>query len=551
LEQGADPLIFSQGSQNPAHDLPHYAIAGNTPGVLRYLFQHYGSTFFYQQVEDKTTATPLWRHLEFAIEMNRLEITNFLFNEVGFLPHAKGRKFDAAWYSCTHFSKDNSAITALLMKHNLLKKLDSALYYAIGQGAMPAIKQILTQKPKLDTEKLFKAYFNCPKKKKPEFIDLMLNLFAAQKEVPALALKEIINQLIHMLRLAPQEGDPKQQAMVLALLPALFTRLHGYNLPSEAELRAQPIYQLSHEGQQELLYRVLYEVALANSPKTLKTLLAAGSFLLGSQPLLVSFLHEISKKVVKYEATISLLVDAGGESLAYQTPDYYQDYSPHRSYEKYTALHFLCELGTNKQIRHLIEKMVAEHCSLDAICHKKVRKSRTAPFTVYHYTALHFALEQGQQEVAVKLVEAGADFTIKAVVERPSTYFYNYFPRMNKSETTPLQIAIEQKQIAVLRALQLKMLDSYIVQRSKEEIYLSHITLFGYTFFRFGFFHKTTKLDAAEDYRKALLRGEVDYQELDKLHRGALSQGRLGAITQLADTIKENLDAHQKPTVKI
>jgi hypothetical protein len=75
--------------------------------------------------------------------------------------------------------------------------------------------------------------------------------------------------------------------------------------------------------------------------------------------------------------------------------------------------------------------------------------------------------------------------------------------------------------------------------RKKEENYLSHITVCGHTLIRYGYFHKDVKLKAASDFKEALLRGEMDHEQLNKIHHGALGQGRLGYIMQLSNTVKK------------
>ena len=230
--------------------------------------------------------------------------------------------------------------------------------------------------------------------------------------------------------------------------------------------------------------------------------------------------------------TIAILINVGGTQLI--TPNRYRDFPDHCTrYVKYTPLHLVCELGLKEHGFHLIKKMSEEGFSFDTLALYKSRGSRQESFSRYNYTSLHLAIVRGHEDIALKLIEAGASINIKATIKRPTTYFCGFFSDVEHIEKSPLQLAIEQKQTKVIRAIQLILLDEYIVQRQKEEEYLSHATILGYTF-RFGYFNKTQKLEEALAFKKLLMRGEFSLSELKKINQGALEQGRLGQIAQLS-----------------
>ncbi len=552
LEQGADPFIFPQAYRPDGYtdkiDIVFYPIVRQQLQVLRYLFNRYGTCFFYQQLENEPTDAPIWQHLELAISVNNPEATNFLFTEMAYLKHLNERKFDQPWYSALSSREDNAVVTALLMQHGLIEDLEKAMYWAIIKGSLTAAKQILTQRTQFNFQKLFKGYFySCDERNDKNMIEFMRTLFNSQKNISAFSLKDVLEKVRN-----------SSLTISRALLPTVFARLYHYDLPTEAKIQAQKLYQLSHEQRESLLFDACCVAADDNSSEMLKELLSIAPTLLLTRknpqrtaPLISVITSSLRKsKIQDYEETISLLIEVGGFGLSRYLMGV-KDLDTGAIRDRYIPLHFLSELGFKKQALRLVEKMVEEQCSLDDVCLRKEQKKDDSPATSYHYTALHLALEANNQELAIKLLKAGADFTINAVIERPSAYFCGCFPTVKKIEKTPLQMAIDGQQTEVLRVLQLKMLEAYIAKRCQEEIYLSHITLFGYTFLRFGFFAKTTKLHAANDYREALLRGNVDYHELDKRHEGALSQGRLGAIAQLAKLIPNNLDTSPSPTAAI
>ncbi len=552
LEQGADPFILSQAYPpedfSSKKDIVCYAVLGEYVELLRYLAKHYNTRFFYPKTEDESSEIPNWRYLEKAILTNKAKATYFLLHEMEYLKHIKELKFDSFWARGLISWRDGGALTALLMQHGLIEDLEKAMYCAITSGSLTAAKQILTQRTQFNFQKLFEGYFySFNKRNDKNLIEFMRTLFNSQKNISAFSLKDVLDKV-----------TSSSLTIRRALLPTVFARLYHYDLPTEAKIEAQKLYQLSHEQRESLLFDACDVAADDNSPETLKELLNIAPTLLLTRknpqwtaPLISLITFSLRKsKIQDYEETISLLIEVGGFGLSSYLMGV-KDLDTGAIRDRYIPLHFLSELGFKKQALRLVEKMVEEQCSLDDVCLRKEQKKDDSPATSYHYTALHLALEANNQELAIKLLKAGADFTINAVIERPSAYFCGCFPTVKKIEKTPLQMAIDGQQTEVLRVLQLKMLEAYIAKRCQEEIYLSHITLFGYTFLRFGFFAKTTKLHAANDYREALLRGNVDYHELDKRHEGALSQGRLGAIAQLAKLIPNNLDTSPSPTAAI
>ncbi len=95
-------------------------------------------------------------------------------------------------------------------------------------------------------------------------------------------------------------------------------------------------------------------------------------------------------------------------------------------------------------------------------------------------------------------------------------------------------MAIERKQFDVIQAMQLTMLDNYISQREKEGEYTCNLTVCGHTLFSFGYYNKETKLKEAKAFRALIISPDHNIDLIEKSRHGALSQGRLGKITQLS-----------------
>lgn len=200
--------------------------------------------FFYQQLEDEATASPIWQHLELAISVNNPEATNFLLTDMAYLKHLNEWKFDQPWYSALSSREDNAVVTALLMQYGLIEDLENAMYWAITKGSLTTAKQILTQRTQFNFQKLYEGYFySCDEENDKNMIEFMRTLFNSQKNISAFSLKDVLDKV-----------TSSSSTILRALLPTVFARLYHYDLPTEAKIQAQKLYQLSHEQRESLLF---------------------------------------------------------------------------------------------------------------------------------------------------------------------------------------------------------------------------------------------------------------------------------------------------------
>ena len=246
-----------------------------------------------------------------------------------------------------------------------------------------------------------------------------------------------------------------------------------------------------------------------------------------------------------FNRTISLLITLGGPQLIDA-----REFLP--GWMNHTPLHVACQLGQQERARQIIAKMREGHYSLDTVASGKRTLDRYQPLATYFYPSLHMAIEKGYQQVAVDLIEAGANIHLKAVNEKRSFYWLGLFSSFERIEKNPLEIAIEHKQPQVIRALQRVMLNDYIKAREAEAEYLNQISLFGYVLFRlgyytlfgytlqFGYYNKTTKLDEARAFQALLNCDALDSESFERMNQGALGQGRLGKIVQLSNYYLRN-----------
>lgn len=230
-------------------------------------------------------------------------------------------------------------------------------------------------------------------------------------------------------------------------------------------------------------------------------------------------------------------------------------------YQDYSLLHLACEAKWQDLALQLIKKMKTKSNAFDTIATRRMLKYRyifreskddeawVVSTTSYHFSSLHLAITNKLTEVAVSLIEAGADIHLKAVIDEPpaSGDCCTFFSTREQIEKTPLEMAIETGQPQVIRALQRAMLKDYIKQREADESeYLSQVSLFGYVLFSlgsinlcglvlgFGNHSKTAKLQKAYEFRELLNRGELNEAVLENFNSDVSQEGRLGQIIQLS-----------------
>lgn len=503
LEQDTDSFPIKKTLQGSEQDIISHLIEHGRLNVLRFFFQRHGIALFYEQQE----AFPIWNYLQDSIAYNKPEITVFLFNEINYLKHINDRTFYNAWWKCIHLQREDcSAITALLLKHNLIGDLNNAFIHAVTSGAAPVAKQILKLNPRFDIEELFDEYINYfSRSYNTESLSLLLDLLDSQNR-SAGTLRSILSTITGSRR-----KDSNFKVILAALTPPLYERLYQNYLLSKDENKTQ---QVQRSPDESALFYTLFQIVTDNDYETLGKLLAISpsplfiSTYFRHSPLLTIFSIICNGSSINYDRSISMLINLGEPLVSAQLADKYDnDDSRHESHLKYNALHFTCELNFQEHFLHLLKKISKD--GLDAICHKKERKTIKEPFKHYYYTALHLALAKNNEEMA-----------------------------------------IEQKHTKVIRILQLRMLDDYLAKRHNEEKYLSHFTIFGHKLFSFGYFSKTTKIKAAESLKDALSRGIVNLHQLNKVHHGALNQGRLGYIAQLSHHLNENTPSNENPNKK-
>lgn len=604
IDQGADPFaVASNKAYLPYFDAALKALFYGKIDILHYLYQRYGKTpFFYDKTADKNDLAPQWWRLKEAIQSHvPAEGIRFLLHEVGYAKYLANRTYDLDWGRSSSFKNNerSTALTALMIQHKLFADLEKALYTAIANKGIGSAKHILAQKPNYDITKVFEHYI-ASENNSEEGLSFLQDLLASH-ELSAYTLNAFVVKLYPSIIFEKRA----QREMALNLLPRLFARLHACQLPSKEEIRIQLINQLSQaeiekinresnvlsddsrdnnrhlndyidllanekkmlscEEKENTLFIAQLTSAFADGYETLLKLLNISKALLLNRtdnysPLL-SVLREIERgSYLSYKKTIPLLIHLGGPLIQGKAEAWHSDmprYQNHEGewqrrenvdyhfkyFEDFTALQLCCELNLQDYALQLIDKMTEEHMTLDDICLKSVSHYNHRNYTGFYYTALHLAIEKKNEAIALKLIEAGANYTIKAKIVPPRDSNNITLPKVKFGEVSSLEMAIDNKQSKVIRALQIKMLDDYIAKRQEEDNYLSHFSICGLTLFSFGFFDKTSKLKAASDLKEALLRGDTDHRPLDLTHQGALTQGRLGEITQLSNYISaDSLD---------
>lgn len=528
IEQGADPFFTVRHMYRRSFDFDagDCAVRSGNLEMIQYLLRRYGTAPFYDQTSDDFGLSPQWRRLKDAIRFNETSTARFLLNEVGYAKYLGNQQF---WgFSSLLDRGDKSATVALMLEYGLWDDLEieKSLCEAVEEGELAIAQQILDKKPEVSIKKIFKAYTGSRNRASKASLDWMLGLLDS-RPIEADDLSEMLEDLGRLLY---RHCDTTSRHMAWALIPKLFSLVH-----------ASEVLPGDRRGPLSFAY---ITVAKSAGYETLAKLLDITSEPLNDS-LILFWAVSATKKGLDgaMKRTISLLINAGGSQL--ETPNgnsnFPMDEDPDNKYFRYTPLHLLCEMGFQEQALHLIAKMREEGFSFDAVALKKERQPGRQ-LTQYYYTSLHLAIAKGNEELAINLIEAGASIAIKAVIERPPTYFASFFSDVDRVEKTPLEMAIELHQTEVIRKIQLMMLDDYITTRKNEEEYLSQVRVCGHTLFRFGYYSKTKKLEEAWALKEILLRGELNDEDLNRINHGPLSQGRLGQIAQLSHYLKNSTE---------
>lgn len=544
ISQGANPFLRIEYSGGCFDNAVGYAVELNRHQVVKYLVQRYGHVEFFDKADDGASLTPQWWRLESLILSERHELIDLFLNSVGYAQYPKVVKFDRFISSILTPEGDHTPTISLLLEHDLLANLPGAINDAMQKNNIKMAQYIYSKLPAgvtLDMSEIWNAYKEFTYINDELAIEWMLKLLQAQP-LNATLLDSMLLDLNDMLH-APNTfrgishidsiDRINRRVAALALIPKVFSLFHAVQL-SDTTAVAQDI---SQEKQQRML-QILTSIVEKGTAAILTELLAITDAPLNNLknhvhfPLYTALFLSLNPFAIEASDMATLLINQGGSQLIQTARDCLLKYKD-MEYEYYNPLHLACELGLRKHGLHLITRMREQGFDLDAVAHRKEHHDARGQFTRCHYSSLHIAIANCKEELALALIDGGADYKLKAVIERPSSYF-GFFAHIEKKEKSPLAMALELRRPKVVRALQLKLLDEYIAQRQQEDEYLSHITLFGYTLFRFGYFSKSKKLDDARAFRALVNQGGPTKQEFDLIRQGALDQGRLGEIAQLS-----------------
>lgn len=560
VDQGADPFLMNDQKLNAFFyrikeeccDPAFYAAAHGKIDILQFLVQRYGTRPFYDVLFCDSKLIPQWWRLEKAIAHNQAKIARFFLVDAGYDKHLSTKKFDRQWDDLLRSKGDKSATTALILEFNLLSDPKSMLNLALKYGEFKLAQKILHKYPEMNINayELFYTYIYSTGKANKEAIHWMSDLLDSYpiSESQLNSLLYHLDNLLHYPKNYASINDGlvsdailHQQAIAIAtvLIPKASKMFQESPLsPNDKEREIQILTKQS-------LFATLFNTAIhCASAEIIKGLLTLPKDSLSKcwPNTLINALYSKRNGLVSQTTnqTISLLIDTCGSKLSEATEDsdlYLSN--PNDQYTKYTPLHLACILNLKEEALHIIKKMSDEHLSFNSICIKKTRYKNQDLFSEHTFTDLCLAISYKREDIALKLLEAGANLNLKAIsLYPPSTLF----SEKRKMEQTPLELAIEHKQTKVIQAIQLIMLDDYIEQRKKEEEYLSKISIFGHTLLRFGLYSKTTKLKEALAFREKLINGAMNNHELEKINQGALSQGRLGQITELSKYVIKSHD---------
>lgn len=540
ISQGADPFLGIEYREGCFDNAVGYAVELNRHKVVKYLVQRYGHVGFFDKADDGASLTPQWWRLESLILSERHELIDLFLNSVGYAQYPKVVTFDRFISSILTPKGDLTPTISLLLEHDLLANLQGAINDAMQKNNIKMAQYIYSKLPAgvtLDMSEIWNAYKEFKYINDKSAIEWMLKLLQTQP-CKATLLDSMLLDLNDMLH-APNtltridRIDRDRRAAALALIPKVFSLFHAVQLSDTAAV-AQDI---SQEKQQRML-QILTSIVEKGTVAILTQLLAITDAPLNNLknqvhfPLYTALYLSDKRFINKVSDMVTLLINQGGSQLIQTARDCLLRYMD-MEYEDYNPLHLACELGLREHGLHLITRMREQGFGLDAVAHRKQHHDARGQFTRYHYSSLHIAIANSKEELALALIDEGADYKLKAVIERPSSYF-GFFAHIEQKEMSPIAMALESRRPKVVRALQLKLLDEYIAQRQQEDEYLSHITLFGYTLFRFGYFSKSKKLDDARVFRALVNQGGPTEQEFELIHQGALDQGRLGEIAQLS-----------------
>ncbi|MDP3267801.1 MAG: DnaJ domain-containing protein [Legionella sp.] len=578
INQGADPFIKASRSHldlDWSYDAASLAGKSGKLDVLRYLLSRHGIKIFYKECRD--VLKPQWWRFKDAIRCNQAEIAYFFLEATGFKSYLGDRKFDFEWRAALNKNTNKSEITKLILEFDLLTDIKQRIISAAHHGNFQVVEQLLAKNPqiKINITNFFKVLIRSNEITLDETIIGIRNFLDCHK-LSLVQLYSALMELISWYKKIPLNyyfdnavpGNSKGK--VLSLIIKVFVLIKENTNLIKEDLDEDQLMLALQERESYLL--MTYGFIIKHSLyKELTSLIACASNSLRSL-IAITYLNRAiydttANNDEARQKTLYLLIEIGGAALSACTKNtYFPDYTSDIQYLNYTPIQMACELSLNEVAVILLEKMRLEHVGFDNVSLKKERSAKSNlqeqkifdldidssavdhSFSKYKYTCLHLAIVKNNQDLAVRLIEAGADINIKAEIKLTKINRCCFFST-KPVEKTPLQMALESKQIKIIHALQLAMLHEYISNRNKDEEYIHCISLFGFILLRLGY-SKTQKLQAANELALFLNKQPSDPSDFKKINKGAMNQGRLGAITRLTHHLNTHRSVDMHPSMK-